>query len=245
MEKPPIQNSREVTSFALTSDAVRDFIKDLPERSVVVVMPYSTFELSISQVRKSLIGLSAEDYIYDTSRWYVASKLETANGWLRMTFGWRYWIYADSFSGSQFRELIGTDLCKMLDDHIGIAFAHFQSGLTLDNLASVMPGLHLSADRMQRVLPPNSLANRLLTDPIAVLTSALDLWRKDSGYLNTRFSGGGFGLLGAFRGMAIANTLNQFIDSQNDKVKSEHLEWLRLPLHYGFEQLRATQRIIQ
>lgn len=246
MERPPIQNDREVSSFAITSKAVREFIHDLPDRSIVVVFPYSTFNLTMSQVKDSVSNLHEDDFIFDQSGWYVISKMESSNGWLRITFGWRFWIYANHYGfGSQFRQMIGPELCSLLDDEIGIAYATFQAGLTLDSLTRIMPGLHLCANRVQRKLPQNHLACRLISDPIALLGSAIDVWRNDTGYVKTRFSGGGFGLKGAFEGMAIAHTLNSFIDSQNNKAKKAHLERIELPLNFGFEHLRATQRFVE
>jgi len=227
MERPPIQNDREVSSFAVRAKTLREFILDLPDRSVVVVFPYSTFNLTMSQIKDSVSNLHAGDFVFDQSGWYVISKIETSKGWLRITFGWRYWIYANEFGfGSQFREIIGPELCSLLDDEIGIAYATFQAGLTLDSFMSIMPGLHLCQDRVKRKLPGNHLAIRLVSDPIALLTSAIDVWRDDSGYVNTRFSGGGFGVKGAFQGMAIAHTVNAFIDSQNNKAKK--LIWSEL-----------------
>ncbi len=246
IQTPPIQPPREVSTFAFTAGAFREFISGLPDRSVVVVFPYTSCNLTMNQVRGFLNGLGDADYMFDSSGWYVIRKLETTGGWLRITFDWRYWIYANAFGfGSQFRQLLGPELCTLLDNELGLAYATYTAGLTLERLLNIMPVLHLCADRVQRKLPENSLANRLLTDPIAILNSAIDVWRNDNGYINTRFAGGGFGLVGALQGLALANTLNSFIDSQNKKAANAHIKSIEMPLSYGFEHLRATQRFIQ
>ncbi len=230
----------------MTAKDLREFIRNLPDRSVVVVFPYETINLTMSQVKESVSNSHADSFIFDQSGWYVLTKLESSNGWIRMTFGWRYWIYANQFGlSSKFRAMIGPELCSRLDDEIGIAYATFQSGLTLDSLTRAMPGLHLCADKVHRKLPQNHLASRLISDPIALLSSAIEVWRKDPGFIKTRVSGGGFGLMGALEGMAIAHSINSFIDSKNNKVKKAHFETIELPLNFGFLHLRATQRFIE
>jgi hypothetical protein len=246
MEPPVIQNDRETSDFAITVAGFRDFILGLPDRMVTVQLPYQSLNLTMEQVRDSIANLADTDYIFDRSGWYVVRKLESSKGWLRVTFDWRYWIYARDFGfGGEFKTLLGPDLCSQLDRELGMAYATYSAGLTLERFLNLMPALHYCADLVQSRLPQDSFANRLMTDPISILTSAVDVWRNDSGYIKTQFVGGGFGIGGALQGWALASTLNSFIDSQNRKYANSHVAAIEQPLNYGFQHLRATQRFTQ
>ncbi len=246
MEPPVLQNDREISDFAITAARFRDFIVGLPDRIVTVQFPYESKNLTMEQVRDSNANLADTDFVFDSSGWYVVRKLETSGGWLRVTFDWRYWIYARDFGfGGEFKSLLGPELCSQVDRELGIAYATYTAGLTLERLLNLMPALHYCADLVQSRLPRDSPANCLMTDPIAILTTAVDLWRKDRGYIKTQFMGGGFGIGGALQGWALASTLNSFIDSQNRKYANSHVKAIEQPLNYGFQHLRATQRFTQ
>lgn len=199
----------------------------------------------MKQVKDSLKWRDDSDFVFDKTNWYVVSKAESTNGWLRLTFGWRYWLYFQQL-GSQLRRVAGKELSTRLDDEIGLVCASYEAGLRLGDLEACMPRLHFCAERLQRKTGNAALGNlaRLLTDPIALLTEAIEIWSNDDGYINASFSGGGFGLGAAIEGMAIAHTLNTIVDAHNRSVEDQQMDLVRLPLTAGFQQLKATQRVL-
>ncbi|MEZ6152353.1 MAG: hypothetical protein R3C09_19810 [Pirellulaceae bacterium] len=242
--EPPRIDSREIESFAIRVGELRQFVRELPDREVAVRFPYTNSTLPMQTVIDSFNRYGDDDYIFDQSQWHVISQAEINGGWLRLTFGWRYWLYYH-LKGAELRHLLGPEMCTNLDDIIGLAYASYQTGLTLESLRQVMPGLHFCADRLRRLTGPDFESERLITDPIALLSSAIEIWKNDPGYVNTRFMGGGFGLQGAIEGIVIANALNRFIDKRNRVVEASHMQRLQQPLEFGFQQLRATQELVR
>jgi hypothetical protein len=234
----------DLSRYALTVSELRNICRYLPDREVVIQFPYSTIKLSMQQVRDSLKGRVDDDFIYDQSTWHVISRAETIDGWLRLTFGWRYWVYYFE-NGKQLGNALPPPVLEQIDSTLGLAYAHYQNGLTLDNALHHLPLLTYVADVVSHRVKGNHCLARLLTDPVDLLRSAIDIWKIDPGYIHSRVVGGGFGIRAALNGMALASLANKIIDSQNRKTGESHMQRVELPLQYSFQQLRATQELVR
>lgn len=196
----------------------------------------------MQQVRDSLVGRSEDEYVYDQSAWYVISRAETNSGWLRLTFGWRYWVYYFE-NGQELGNVLTPSILDQVDTTLGLAYSHYQNGLTLENATNHLPLLTHLGDVVSHRAKGNTSVARLLSDPIDLIRSAIEVWKTDPGYIHSRIIGGGFGIQGAINGMTLAYLANTFIDSQNRKTGQSHMKRVELPLQYGFQQLRATQEL--
>lgn len=242
-DEPPKLTTDTIESYALSAFALRNFFAGLPDREVVVRFPYSSMNISFSSVTSWLDGLGDDQFIWDWTSWYVVAKAEKTDGWLCLTFNWRYWIYFN-LHAAEMAKYRNEHFVSQIDATFGRAYSRYEAGISRESLRDIIPDLLYARDAFLRHYPANYGIANLVEDPIALIQQSLTLWDQNPGYLDLKFYGGGFGLWGGIQGMSNAYLINSLIDSHNSKLSTKVSEQVSLPLSYGFHQLRATQSLL-
>ena len=230
---------------AITIGEFYSVAKSLPNRDVA--LRYSdgrSINRALDDLHWELSKFDDDDYYFDNSNVFVLTTIRCKGGWLCLEFSSTLDMIQNEILRDE-KEVVSCTPAIAVVRHLRKIEAMIEMGTTRDQLQSTLAEGWLDAKEFSSQFGDRyPCFSKLITDIYGNYKLCLDMWAAGANEIPLAFSGGGFGISGAAKGMALGIGLQSIVDIFNNWQNSKLDDQLQAKLWYSSQMTQVANRVL-
>lgn len=231
---------------AITIGELFRFTEQLPDRDVAMNFCDGTScSVPLCDIRSEFSSSESSEHVYDTTRAFVLNAIRTRDGWLCLEFGSSFEFmqsqilkYESAVAANKDAKLVVTSL-RRIDSIVDL-------GITRDQLQTRLADGWLEAkDFASDYEADFPKFTALITGAYENYRVGLELWNEGAAEIPLEFTGGGFGLVGAAKGMAVGIGLQSLVNMFNNSQSRKLDDRLRGEFWYATQKIKVAHNVLR
>ena len=218
----------------------------LPDREVAMKFSDGTSSvIPLGDIRSSFSSSESSDHVYDTTRAFILNIIRIQNGWLCLEFGSTF-NFIQSEILQQESMVASNETARSVVKGLRRIDALVDLGITRNQLQTKLADEWLDAKDFACDYESNyPKFTSLIIGAYENYKVGLELWNEGAAEIPLEFYGGGFGLVGAAKGMAVGIGLQSIVNMFNNSQANKLEDRLRGEFWYASQKINVAHNVIR